>query len=181
MSDAGTDSFVGVVIVLVAAVAVVAAVSGDPLTPSPSGSPTASSSPALRTSSVKASTNIPGGALFGCTGDVISNRTVGSGSKAVNLKVYYSTTGGGRNCAVATKTGAAASRKGSVEVTLHFAGYDGKAWPKSARHRSSASASKAGAVYLDDADGRCVSAAAVFTPADGSKRTTVDSGRVGCG
>lgn len=182
MSDAGSDSFVGVVIFLVAAVAVVAAATGDPLSsssPAGPGAPTASASTSARAAPPKAATNIPGGALIACAGEVISNRTVGRGSRAVNLKVYYSTTGGGRNCALATKTGS--TRKGPVEVTLRFTGYDGRSWPKAARHRSTPAAKRAGAVYLDDSDGRCVSAVAVFTPADGSRRTTVDSGRVGCG
>ncbi len=184
MADSGTDSFVGVILVLVAVVAVIASVNGDPLAPTSSPSSTPTSTPTARTlrtsTAASTSTNIPGGPLFACGGDVIANRSAGRGTAAVGLRVYYSTTAGGRNCAVATRADTLNRRKGQLSITLRFASYDGTSWPRLARHRSSPNALRSGAVYLDDTDDRCVVARAVFTPADGGKPTTVSTGRVGC-
>lgn len=167
---------------LVAVVAVVASVNGEPLSAPTSGSApsstrttTASARPAARSS-----TNIPGGTLFACAGDVIADETAGRGSSALNVKVYYTPTAGGRNCAVATKVDAANARRGQVRITLRFAETESTSWPKFAEHRSGTSASRSGSVYLDDTDGKCVTAQARFVPADGGKAVTVSSGRTGC-
>lgn len=184
MADAGTDTFVGVVAALVAAVFVVAAATGDPLTGPPSTGSTSTRPSTTRAAAGRSApsfTNIPGGPLVGCRGDIIADRTAGTGAKTLNIKVYYTSAAGGRNCAVATKAGSVGtSHKGSVEVTLKFATYTGNRWPKAAQHRSNAGAARSGAVYLNDADARCVTARAVFTPADGGRSTIVDTGRVGC-
>lgn len=169
-------------LVLVAVVAVVASVNGEPLTMPTSGS--TPSSTRVTTSSARpaarSSTNIPGGTLFACTGDVIANKTAGRGSSALNVKVYYNPDAGGRNCAVATKVDTTNARRGQVRITLRFADSASTSWPKFAEHRSGASASRSGSVYLDDTDDKCVSAQARFIPADGGKAVTVSSGRTGC-
>jgi len=190
MSDSGTDTFVGVVIVLAIIGGVVSAANGGSNTnasgsSSPTSSPTSTSRAApTRTASgtgARPSSNIPGGPLFACTGTVISDRSAGSGSSAVNLKVYYSPTAGGRNCAVVTKVGSGSRRSGQLVVSLRFADYTGKKWPDFAEHRSTASATRSGSVYLTDTDGRCVRAQARFVPADGGRPVEVSSGRTGCG
>ncbi len=167
---------------LVAVVAVVASVNGEPLTAPTSGS--AASSTRTATSTARpasgSSTNIPGGTLFVCTGDVIANKTAGRGSSALNVKVYYNPNAGGRNCAVATKVDTTNPRRGRVTITLRFADSKSTSWPKLAEHRSGASASRSGSVYLDDTNDKCVSAKARFVPADGAKAVTVSSGRTGC-
>lgn len=183
MSDSGTDSFVGVVLVLVAVVAVVASVNGRPLA-APTGGADPSSTRTTTASArtvTRSSTNIPGGPLFACTGEVIANQTAGRGRSALNVKVYYSPTAGGRNCAVATKVDTKNARRGQVRITLRFAESKSTSWPKLAEHRSGASASRSGSVYLDDTDNKCVTAQARLIPADGGKAVTVSSGRTGCG
>jgi hypothetical protein len=189
MAKKGDDSWVGLVVGLVIAVALVSAVNGDPLTgaaqpesSAPTPTPTARTvtvRPASVTSA-REQTNIPGGALFGCSGTVISEKTAGRGASAVNLKVFYADSAGGRNCAVASKVGSAARRSGPIQITLRFADSSANTWPTLAEHRSIAAASRSGAVYLDGTDGRCIRAEARFTPDDGSKTVTVSSGRTGC-
>ncbi len=182
MSDSGTDSFVGVTAVLIVAVAVFAAASGNPLvTSSPAPAPTettraVSSTRPVRTPPAGSTTNIPGGTLLGCAGEVLSNETVASRGSAINLRVYYQRGEGGRNCAVATKIGRS---RGQVVINLRLTGSDSRDWPQFAEDRSSAAATRSGSVYLDGTDNRCVRAEARFIPADG-KPVTVSSGRIGC-
>lgn len=190
MSDSGTDAFVGATAALFLAVAVFAAASGNPLTSSPSGASTAGQptvsdptrTPTARptaSSEPRPTTNIPGGTLPGCTGEVISNETVSTGGQAVNLKVYYLSGEGGRNCAVASKVGGTVRSRGPLTVTLRFADAETGDWPQVAEHRSSASATRSGSVYLDGTDNRCVRAGARFTPTDGEP-VEVASGLTGC-
>jgi hypothetical protein len=188
MANKGDDSWVGLVVGLVIAVALVSAVNDNPLTgaaqpearaPTPTVARTTVARPTSVTP-VRELTNVPGGPLFSCPGAVISEKSAARGASAVNLKVFYSASGGGRNCAVATKVGAAARRSGPILITLRFADSSAKTWPKVAEHRSIAAATRSGAVYLDDTDGKCIRAQARFTPDDGGKALTVSSGRTGC-
>lgn len=189
MADSGSDSYVGVIVVLVAVVALVAAVNGDPLTGASAGSSSAPTSagssststarPVSKATTTRASTNIPGGALPACPGKVISNKSAGRGQDALNLKVYYSASDGGRNCAVATKVGFPQG-SGQVVITLRFADSKSTTWPKFAEHRSTFSATRSGSIYLDDTDNRCVRAQARLVPAAGGKTVSVSSGRTGC-
>ena len=130
-------------------------------------------------STTQTSTNIPGGTLFMCSGDLISSDSAPLGTGTLTLQVYYSPVNGGRNCAVASRT-FTSSQPGQMYTTLRFDSYDGRNWPRFAYHRSTAYAGRSGGVYLDDADGRCVRARVTFIPTDGSSQTIVNSGRVGC-
>ncbi len=182
MSDQGTDTFVGVVAVLVVVALVVTAVGGASGTPSGSSTPSASRRPTVGATQAKASSNIPNGPLLGCPGSVIAertrkDRTVGD----LRLLVYYSAANGGRNCAIATRTGSLSRPRGQLVITLRFAGYNGRRWPRLATHRGDNNAQRSGAVYLNNTDNKCVSARAKFTPAGGGKKVWVDTGRVGCG
>jgi len=183
VADKGTDSFVGVVLGLTVAVALFAAATGNPLTSgSSSPRPTARSSSTTRSTATPASrtaTNIPGSTLARCSGEVISNETVARGGSTLNLKVYYRSGNGGRNCAVATKVGDTARRQGPVLINLRFTGSDSRDWPQFAEQRSAATAGRSGSIYLDRTDDRCVRAEARFTPT-GRDAVTVTSGRTGC-
>jgi hypothetical protein len=180
MSDSGTDTFVGVVLVLVAVVAIASAAGGEPAAaPTVEITPTRSATTVTPASTSRASTNIPTGTLFTCTGTVISTDSVALGSGSLTIQVYYSPTAGGRNCALATRSGPAGQR-GQLVTSLKFNSYDGQRWPRYAEHRSAASATRSGAVYLDDTDDKCVRARAKFTPAGGGRPVTVSSGAVGC-
>jgi len=98
---------------------------------------------------------------------VISNETVSMGGNAINLKVFYRSGEGGRNCAVAGKVGDTARSAGPVAISRRFTDAGSRDWPQLAEHRGSASAPRSGSVYLDRTDNRCVRAEARFTPADG--------------
>jgi hypothetical protein len=186
MSDSGTDNFFEVVGGLLLVVGLVYGGSGAVPSASSgaSGSDTGSSS-RVNTSSTTTrsapSTNIPGGTLMMCSGTVIKERSHTNSSGTLTVRVYYSPNNGGRNCAVAT-TGASAfsGPRGVVKINLHFTAYHGSRWPKYAHHTSSASASRSGAVYITNADNRCVVSTATFTPRDGGKKIKVSSGRTGC-
>ena len=66
-------------------------------------SPIYTTSPGPTTATSRATTNIPGGTLASCPGKVIANKTETSNNGSVNLKIYFSTKHGDRNCAVATE------------------------------------------------------------------------------
>ena len=180
MTDSGTDTFVGVVLTLVAVVAIASAAGGEPAAPpSVEVTPTPSATTISPASGTRATTNIPTGTLFTCTGTVISTDSVALGSGSLTIRVYYSPTAGGRNCALATRSGPAGLR-GQLVTSLKFNSYDGRRWPRYAEHRSAAHATRSGAVYLDDTDDKCVRARAKFTPTGGGTPVTVSSGAVGC-
>ena len=184
MSDSGTDTFVGVMLTLVAVVAIATAAGSGPVaSPTSDPTPTRAASRAAPTvapaSGTRATTNIPTGTLFTCTGTVISTDSVALGSGSLTIQVYYSPTAGGRNCAVATRSGPAGQR-GQLTTSLKFNAYDGRRWPRYAEHRSAAYATRSGAVYLDDTDDKCVRARAKFTPAGRGTSVTVSTGAVGC-
>lgn len=185
MSDQGTDSFVGVVAVLAVIAALVTAAGGASGTPSgtPTASPTVTVNPTPTVAATQATTssNIPGGPLPACPGLVIADRTTTNPTTGdLNLKVYYSAANGGQNCAVATRSGSWTGPRGQLVITLRFADYDGRSWPRLATHRSTTYAMRSGAVYLNDTDDRCVSARARFEPTSAAAPVTVSSGRVGC-
>ena len=183
MSDQGTDTFVGVVAVLAVIGAVASAAGGGTGTPSNNPTPTVTVSPTptvAATTRATASSNIPGGPMLACPGMVIADRTTTNATAGdVNLKVYYSPANGGQNCAVATRSGWSGPR-GQLVITLRFADYDGRRWPRLATHRSTTYAMRSGAVYLNDTDDRCVSARARFEPTSAGPSVTVSTGRVGC-
>ena len=131
MSDEGTDNFVGGALLLLLIFGLYAAAQGGVTTP-PSTTTPATPPPVTTTgtpnSTTQATTNIPGGTLFMCSGELISTDSVAVGSGTMTLRVYYAPVNGGRNCAVATRTGAA-SLPGQMYTTLRFDDYDGDRWP----------------------------------------------------
>jgi hypothetical protein len=178
MADSA-DTFFGVIVTLAVITAVVQGANGGTV-PTASNPGTNSTTTSRVSAASTQSTNIPNGTLFTCSGEVISTDTVDVGGGAMTLQVYYSPTNGGRNCAVVTKTGTAAQRRGQLVITLQFNNYDGRQWPRYAIARSRPNATRVGGVYLDNTDNRCVRAWARFLPADGERAVTVRSGRVGC-
>jgi hypothetical protein len=180
MSDEGTDNFVGGALLLLLIFGLVTAARGVPITSTPT-TPPATPPPVTTTvpPTTPQSTNIPGGTLFMCSGQVISTDSAPLGSGTLTLQVYYSPVNGGRNCAVATRTGTL-SQRGQMYTTLRFDSYGGRRWPRFAYHTSTANAGRSGGVYLDDTDGRCVRARVEYVPTDGGSETIVNSGRVGC-
>jgi hypothetical protein len=180
MADSA-DTFLGVVTSLAVITAIVAGANGGV---APTSGTSVSNRTTTNTSRVTAasnqSTNIPNGTLFSCSGQRISTDTVNAGGGALTLEVFYSPVNGGRNCAVVTKTGTAVNRPGQLVTTLQFHSYDGRKWPRYAIARSVPNATRAGGVYLDNTDDKCVRAWARFLPAGGGKTITVKSGKVGC-
>jgi hypothetical protein len=178
MADSA-DTFFGVLVSLAVITAIASGANGGtvPTANNPGSNPTTTSRvfPASTQS-----TNIPSGTLFTCSGELVSTDTVDAGGGALTLQVFYSRVNGGRNCAVVTKTGTAARRRGQLVITLQFHNYDGRKWPRYAIARSTPNATRSGGVYLDNTDNRCVRAWSRFLPADGERSVTVRSGRVGC-
>jgi len=193
MSDDGTDTFFGVVGGLVVLVGLAMGGGGAaPTAPSGAPSPTPTSFTSAGTgqrptttttrATNSTSTNIPGGPLMVCTGTVIEQKTRTTSSGTMTVQVYYSPINGGRNCAVATTGGNVFSgQRGTVKINLHFTSYEGKRWPRYARHTSASNATRSGSVYLDNTDNRCVRSTASFRPSTGGKIVIVTSGRTGCG
>ena len=180
MTDSGTDTFVGVMLAIVAVVAIASAAGTEPAAaPSVEVTPTRPATTISPASGTRSTTNIPTGTLFMCTGTVISTDSVALGSGSLTLQVYYSPINGGRNCAVATRSGPVGQR-GQMMTTLKFNSYDGRRWPRYAEHRSPPYATRSGSVYLDDTDDKCVRARVKFTPEGGGTPVTVSSGAVGC-
>ena len=178
MADSA-DTFLGLVATLAVITAVVSGANGGtvPAAGTPGRSTTSTSRFAAASTQ---SSNIPGGTLFSCGGNLISTDTANVGGGAMTLQVYYSPVNKGRNCAVVTKTGTAVQRPGQLVITLQFNSYDGRKWPRYAIARSIPNASRVGGVYLDNTDDRCVRAWARFLPSGGGKTVTVKTGKVGC-
>jgi hypothetical protein len=178
MADSA-DTFLGVVATLAVITAIVTGANGGTV-PSTGTVRTGSTTTSGLTAASTKSTNIPNGTLLACSGKVITTHTANVGGGAMSLQVYYSPVNGGRNCAVVTKTGTAVQRSGQLVITLQFNSYDGRKWPRYAIARSVPNASRAGGVYLDNTDNRCVRAWARFLPSGGGKTVTVRTGKVGC-
>ena len=114
MADSA-DTFLGVVITLAVITAIASGASGGtvPTTTSTPGSTTT-------TTSGDVSWRRPGRPIsraarwLACTGELISTDTVDAGGGALTLEVFYAPVNGGRNCAIATKTGSAAQRPGAA-------------------------------------------------------------------
>lgn len=180
MADSA-DTFFGVVITLAVITAIVSGANGGTV---PTAGSTTQRSSTTTTSRVTIgstqSSNIPGGTLFACSGQLISTDTTDAGGGALTLQVYYSPVDGGRNCAVVTKTGTVVRRPGQLVTTLQFHSYDGRKWPRYAIARSTANASALGGVYIDKTDNKCVRAWSRFMPNGGGRPVTVTSGKVGC-
>src|SRR5918998_1314326 len=114
------------------------------------------------TPSPKTSTNIPGGGLAGCAGEVVATESVPVGADGgVDLQVYYADIDGG------------------LTVTLQLHSYDGRRWPRYATFRHRGGSARSDAVYLDGTSGRCVRARARFDP-DRGRAVTLATGKVGC-
>lgn len=184
MSRSWRRSAVGVVAVLVIVVALVSAARGTPVNSSSTNDnpprSTASTGPKSAAKTPTASSNIPGGPLTSCTGDMISNETVSSGGNMINLTVFHTSTGGGRNCAMAAKIGDTSRRQGPILITLQFVDATSSTWPQLAEHQSSPTAVKSGGVYLDQTENRCVRAEAHFTPSNGGRAVVVSPSHPGC-
>jgi hypothetical protein len=179
MADSA-DTFFGVIVTLAVITAVASGANGGTVpTTNTTGTSRTTTTSSVSPASTQ-STNIPSGTLFGCSGELISTDTVDAGGGALTLQVYYSSLGGGRNCAVVSKTGTAVQRPGQLVITLQFHNYDGRKWPRYAIARSIPNATRTGGVYLDNTNNRCVRAWARFLPEKGGKPVTVTSGRVGC-
>ena len=179
MADSA-DTFLGVVVTLAVITAIVSGANGGtvPTTTTTTTTGTNRTTTSRVPPASTQSTNIPGGTLFTCGGQLISTDTVDAGGGALTLEVFYSPVNGGRNCAVATKTGTAAQRRGQLVSTLQFHSYDGRKWPRYAIQRTNGNRSRA--VYIDNTDNKCVRAWARFLPESGPA-ATVTSGKVGCG
>lgn len=181
MSDQGTDTFVGVVAVLAVVAALVTAAGGVSGAPVSAPSPTSTRTPTVGATTATASSNIPGGPLTTCRGTVIADRTSKSATGGdLTLKVFYHPANGGQNCATATRSGSWIGSPGQLVITLRFADYDGRRWPRLATHRSGSYAVRSGAVYLNNADDRCVSARARLVPDSARETVSVSTGRIGC-
>src|SRR3712207_826502 len=73
------------------------------------------------------STNIPGGGLAACAGQVVLTESASVGEHGgLSLRVYYADTNGGRTCATVSKTGAALDQRGELTITLQLHNYDGR-------------------------------------------------------
>jgi hypothetical protein len=183
MADEGTDNFVGGALLLLLIFGLYAAAQGG-VPSQPTSTTTPDTAPPTVTTtgppnSTQSTTNIPGGTLFMCNGDLISTDSVAVGTGTMTLRVYYAPVNGGRNCAIATRTGVA-SLPGQMYTTLRFDDYQGDRWPNLAYHRSTPNAGSSGGVYLDDTDGACVRARVAFRPSSGGSQTVINSGRVSC-
>ena len=180
MADSA-DTFLGVVVTLAVITAIVSGAHGGTV-PSTTTTTTTGGTSRTTTSRVppastqSTSTNIPSGTVFTCGGQLISTDTVDAGGGALTLEVFYSSVNGGRNCAVATKTGTVAQRRGHLVTTLQFHIYDGRRWPRYAIQRTNGDRARA---YIDNTDNKCVRAWARFLPETGPA-ATVTSGKVGC-
>ena len=177
MADSA-DTFFGVIITLAVITAIATGANGGTVPTSSTPGTSRTTTSRLSTASTQ-STNIPNGTLFTCGGERISTDTSNAGGGALTLEVFYSSVNGGRNCAVVTKTGTAVQRRWQLVTTLQFHSYDGRKWPRYAIARSTPNATRAGGVYIDKTDNKCVRAWSRFLPEDGPT-ATVKSGRVGC-
>ncbi|HZA05148.1 MAG TPA: hypothetical protein VE617_11325 [Propionibacteriaceae bacterium] len=167
-------------VVLVAAVVLLIATAQDdetvPRTPNqhPVGGVALAPSPT-------SSTNVPGGGLADCAGQVVLTELAPVGEHGgLTLQVYYADSNGGRTCARVTKTGSAVNQRGELTVTLQLHNYDGRRWPRYAIHSHRGTDPRSVAIYLDETDGRCVRAEAGFDP-DRGRAVRLASGKIGCG
>lgn len=128
-----------------------------------------------------AATNIPGGTLDSCAGTKKYDKTQTDGSGSMRLRIYYSSAHGGRNCATAYKGGSVAGKKSYIRVSMHFSSYDGVNWPKYATDGSENYTTYAGAIYLDNADGKCIDVDAIYEPAGGGPESTIAKYNFLCG
>jgi hypothetical protein len=143
-------------------------------------SPIYTTTPGPTTATSRATTNIPGGTLASCPGKVIANKTETSNNGSVNLKIYFSTKHGDRNCAVATAFGWPSKTQGRLTVRLRFSDYSGTQWPEYAQASSQPHTNVLTGVYIDDTYNRCVTSSATYTPFTGMSPVTVRIGSVGC-
>lgn len=127
------------------------------------------------------STNVPGGGLAACPGEVVATESAPVGDDGgLTLRVYYADTDGGRSCAMVTKTGSARGSRGELTATLQLHSYDGRRWPRFAVQTHRGSDPGSAGIYLDQTNGRCVRAEARFDP-DRGRPVTLSSGKVVCG
>jgi hypothetical protein len=186
MADDSTDTAFGIVLFLLFLALLGYAASGGTWTSSTAGTtapkptPIYTTGPGPTPSTAKGSTNIPGGTLQTCPGNVIANKTATSSNGSVNLKIYFSPKHGDRNCAVATRFGWPSKTQGELRVKMRFSDYSGNQWPEYAAASSQPHTTQLVGVYLDDTYNRCVTSSATFTPFTGMRPVTVRIGPVGC-
>ena len=175
MASAGTAVKVLLVVALVAMAGAAQQEESMPRTPNlhPIGGVTLVPSPST-------STNIPGGGLTACAGQLVATESAPVGEHGgLTLTVYYADTDGGRTCALVTKTGSARAVRGKLTATLQLHNYDGRRWPRYATHHHHGTDPRSAGVYLDDTKGRCVRAQARFDPERG-RTVTLATGKIGC-
>jgi hypothetical protein len=187
MADDATDSAFGIILFLLFLALLGYAAGGGTWPSSGSGTTTTANptpiyttTPGTTTSTAKSTTNIPTGTLKSCPGKVIANKTATSNNGSVNLKIYFSTQHGDRNCAVATRFGWPDKTQGRLTVKMRFSDYDGNQWPEYAQASSQPHTTKLRGIYLDDTYNRCITSSATFTPFTGMAPVTVRVGPVGC-
>jgi hypothetical protein len=185
MADDATDTAFGFIIfILFLALLGYAAGSGSwpsssADTTAPGPEPTYTTTTPTDTSTDRTETNIPGGPLESCPGELIANKSDSSASGSVNIKVYYSKDND-RNCAVGTRYGWPSGTQGRLIVRMGFSDYDGNRWPEYATVSSQPHTTQLGGVYLDDTYNRCITASTTFDPFTGMDTVTVRTGSVGC-
>jgi len=127
------------------------------------------------------STNIPGGGLPACAGQIVASESVPVGEHGgLTLLVYYADTNGRRTCAMVSQTGSARDLRGRLTATLQLHNYDGRRWPRYATHHHRGTDPRSAGIYLDDTNGRCVRVEARFDP-DRGRAVTLATGKIGCG
>lgn len=130
--------------------------------------------------SPRSSTNIPGGALDACPGELVATESAAVDEDGrLTLQVFRSDSDGGRTCAMATKTGTAREQRGELTIRLQLHNYDGQRWPRYAVHQHHGMAIRSPGIYLDDTRSRCVRTWARFDP-DRGRAVTLSSGKIGC-
>ena len=176
MASAGTAVKVLLVVAVVVMIGAASEEESVPRTPNlhPVGGVTLVPSPTT-------STNIPGGGLAACAGQIVGTESAPVGEHGgLSLKVYYVGTNGGRTCAVVTKTGAALGQRGELTITLQLHNYDGRRWPRYATQSHQGMDPRSAGIYLDETNGRCVRVRARFDP-DRGRAVNLATGKIGCG
>jgi hypothetical protein len=183
MADDATDSAFGLVMFLLFLGLIAYAVGSTGTT---SGSTTKTTSPTYTTPPSSAqpaqtdTNNMPGGPLSSCSGKVIANKTKTTSDGSLNVKLYFSSVDGDRNCVVVTRRGWPAKMQGRMTARIWFSDYSGTGWPEYAVRTIQPHANRVTGVYLDDTYNRCVSASGSYAPFNGMSRITVKVGPVGC-
>jgi len=183
MADDATDSAFGLVMFLLFLGLIAYAVGSTGATTS--GSTTKTTTPGYTSTPSPVqpqgnTSNIPGGPLSSCSGKVIANKTKSTSDGSLNVKLYFSSVDGDRNCVVVTRRGWPAKMQGRMTAKLWFTDYGGAGWPEYAVGTIQPHGNRVTGVYLDDTYNRCVSASGSYAPYNGMSKITVKVGPVGC-